>query len=459
MGVSEQGQIFRSRGPVKDARLLVSPNKRYLVDKSGAPFFYLADTAWTLFKRLNHAEVDRYFYNRLSKGFTVIQAYVLRGLQVKNLYGHLPLVNRDPTKLDPDFFENVDYVVNRANELGLVPGLVTTMGEHVRKQEKVGERFKQNEEIFNRTNAFEYGKLLGKRYKDHCVIWLLGGDRAPSDEDVGTWDAMARGLKDGCDGTHLVSFHSSGGFSSSTWFHNHSWLDFNTIQSRHRSDDPNYELVLQDRARTPVKPTLDMESRYENHPDGNNPAVRMDAHQAREAAYWAVLSGAAGHGYGCNDIWQLADDTKEESTSDYSFPLIAPTNNWHVAMDLDGAFGIMYMRKLMELRPWYTSAPDDSVIVAGQGSRTDHIPATRADDGSFVLAYLPKGGTLRVHMDRISGTTVKALWYNPLLGVFTRVGEYPHGGVREFRTPSQGEQYDWVLVLEDAQRGYPTELT
>jgi hypothetical protein len=458
MKSSDKGQVFGKRASVKGTRLSVSPNKRHLVDQSGNPFFYLADTAWTLFKRLDHDDVDRYFNNRVSKGFTVIQAYVLRGLSVKNLYGDVPLVGNDPTKLDPGFFGNIDYIVNRANELGLVPGLVTTLGEHVRKKEKTGERFKQNEEIFNSANAFEYGRLLGERYKKHCVIWLLGGDRQPSNEDVVVWDAMGRGLKAGCDGVHLVSYHSGGGSSSSVWFHNHAWLDFNTIQSLHCSADPNYKLVEKDYALTPVKPTLDMEARYESHPDRNNMSVRMDAHQAREAAYWALLSGAAGHGYGCNDIWQMADDTKIESTLDYSFPLLPPTTNWYVAMDLDGAFGIKFIRKLLELRPWHTMIPDQSVIDAGQGDGENHIQAARAEDGSFLLAYSPMGSSISIHMDRVRGKTVKAQWYNPRLGVFTLIGEYANTGVRVFGTPFQGATHDWVLVLEDSGKRYSNEL-
>jgi hypothetical protein len=36
--------------PVKEMKLKVSPNKRYLVNQDGKPFFYLGDTAWTLLK-------------------------------------------------------------------------------------------------------------------------------------------------------------------------------------------------------------------------------------------------------------------------------------------------------------------------------------------------------------------------------------------------------------------------
>jgi hypothetical protein len=449
--------IFRTSQSVRDWRLSVSPNKRYLVNQAGQPFFYLADTAWTLFKRLSHEDVDIYFRNRVAKGFTVIQAYVLRGLEVPNLYGHLPLVDRDPARLDPGFFGNIDYVVNRANELGLVPALVTTMGEHVRKGKRIGERYQKDEQIFTRENAFAYGRILGRRYRQNCVIWLLGGDRMPT-EDMETWDAMGRGLKDGSEGVHLVSYHSCGGTSSSTWFHNHDWLDFNTIQSRHRSADPNYELVTQDYGLSPVKPTLDMESRFENHPDGADRTRRMDAHQAREAAWWAVLAGAAGHGYGCNDIWQMHDETKVDSTRDYSFPLIPPTANWRTAMDFDGAFGVGYMRKLVELRPWYRMVPDQSVIASGQGEGEDHVQAARAADGSFILAYLTFGNPVSVRMDRITGGAVKAQWYDPRSGTFIRIGQYPNTGVRGFLAPSRGRNNDWVLVVEDAAKGYRSEL-
>jgi uncharacterized protein DUF4038 len=118
----------RSR-PVNGMKLKVSPNKRTLINQNGEPFFYLGDTAWTLLKRLNREEVDEYLKNRAAKGFTVIQAYVLRGLEVENIYGDLTLIDRDPSKPNEAFFKNVDYIVNRANELGLFTGLVVTYGD------------------------------------------------------------------------------------------------------------------------------------------------------------------------------------------------------------------------------------------------------------------------------------------------------------------------------------------
>ena len=39
-----------------EPRLRVSDNQRYLVHADGTPFFYLGDTAWELFHRLDREE-------------------------------------------------------------------------------------------------------------------------------------------------------------------------------------------------------------------------------------------------------------------------------------------------------------------------------------------------------------------------------------------------------------------
>src|SRR6266487_2794675 len=115
---------------VKGMKLKVSSNGRYFVDQNGKPFFYLGDTAWLLFQRLDRQEVEEYLKDRAGKGFTVIQAYVLRGLDARHpdgassLLGEKPLLDRDPARPNEAFFKNVDHVINRANELGLVLGLV-----------------------------------------------------------------------------------------------------------------------------------------------------------------------------------------------------------------------------------------------------------------------------------------------------------------------------------------------
>ncbi len=49
----------------------------FLVDVSGAPFFWQADTAWELFHRLNHSEVIQYLDDRKAKGYNVIMSVAI----------------------------------------------------------------------------------------------------------------------------------------------------------------------------------------------------------------------------------------------------------------------------------------------------------------------------------------------------------------------------------------------
>jgi hypothetical protein len=426
-------------------KLTVSPNGRHFVRPGGAPFFYLGDTAWLIFQRLNREEVEEYLTDRADKGFTVLQAYVIRGLGERHpdgqisLLGATPFLDRDPGKPNEAFFRNVDHVINRANELGLVMALVVAKSWHVNAHA---------EQVFDTQNGYAFGKFLGERYRDNDVLWYVGGDSRPGD-DGAVWVAMAKGLKDGSGGDHLVSYHGSGGTTSSTWFHNADWLDFNSIQSGHGWAAKTYSYIEHDFNLSPPKPTVDMEPSYENHPTGRE-TPRIDSHQVRKGAYWAMLAGAAGHGYGALDLFRLYKDT------DAPFPREG-FRHWRSAIAYEGSYQLGLMRHLFELRPWHKMVPDQSVIATGQGEGEDHVQAARAEDRSFIIAYLPQGKPVGVDLTQISGSEVKAQWYDPRQGKWLPVGQYPNTGTREFAPPTTGEKEDWVLVLEDLARNYPVQ--
>ena len=66
----------------------------YLAYEDGRSFFYLGDTAWELFHKLTHEEIDFYIGTRARHGYNVIQAVALSefdGLMAPNAYGRLPL--------------------------------------------------------------------------------------------------------------------------------------------------------------------------------------------------------------------------------------------------------------------------------------------------------------------------------------------------------------------------------
>jgi hypothetical protein len=120
-------------------RLRVAANRRFLVQADGTPFFWLGDTAWELFHRLDRGEADRYLECRARQGYTVIQAVAiaeLDGHTVPNAYGHLPLVDLDPARPAlqdgpaNDYWDHVDYIVDKANALGLYIGFLPTWGRY-----------------------------------------------------------------------------------------------------------------------------------------------------------------------------------------------------------------------------------------------------------------------------------------------------------------------------------------
>src|SRR5437660_12534445 len=63
-GAASAQPLFPRRPSVKGLKLKASPNGRYFVDQDGKPFFYLGDTCWLLFQRLNRKEVDEYLKDR-----------------------------------------------------------------------------------------------------------------------------------------------------------------------------------------------------------------------------------------------------------------------------------------------------------------------------------------------------------------------------------------------------------
>src|SRR5688572_1841769 len=176
-------------------RLKVSENKRFLVTEKGDPFFYLGDTAWELFHRLNRADTETYLDDRAAKGFNVIQAVVLAefdGLTEPNADGALPLENNDPTKPVEKYFQHVDWAVDQMAKRGMYCAMLPTWGD------KVNKKWGKGPEIFTPENARVFGEFLGKRYKDKPIIWMLGGDR-PIEKPVHTeiWRAMAAGIEAG----------------------------------------------------------------------------------------------------------------------------------------------------------------------------------------------------------------------------------------------------------------------
>ncbi len=442
--------------------LKVSDTGRHLTYEDGRPFFYLADTAWELFHRLDRKEADLYLRDRARKGFTVIQAVVLAeldGLNTANAYGFLPLIDQDPTRPDigpgprDDYWDHVDYVVNRAAEMDLFIGMLPTWGDKWVRRWGVGP------EIFTPRNAEAFGEWLGHRYAEKPIIWILGGDRSPDNETHREIiRAMATGLAKGDGGDHLMTFHPQGGQNSAQWFHDEDWLDFNMIQSgHHRPGKPNYQFMLENRERRPAKPTLDGEPCYEDHPvkgdtwqRRSEPGVLLDwfdEWDVRRAAYMSVLSGACGHTYGDHNIWQMWIPGRE--------PLSVARTPWYQALHDPGSRQMSFVRALFEARPFYRLVPDQELVASENPEGQGHVRAALDSQGAFAVFYIPTGKMVEVRLGRMTASTFRCFWFNPRQNSAQLIGNFVKTEVRRFEPPTSGRNNDWVLVIDDAEQSLP----
>jgi hypothetical protein len=233
--------------------LKVSPNGRYFITADGKPFFWLGDTGWLLFSKLKREEVIKFLDDRKGKGFNVIQVMVLHTLKVVNAYGDTALKsgnvaapvttpgNNADDAAQYDYWDHVDFVIKAAAERGIYIAMVPVWGSEVKA-----------------------GKVS---------VAQNGGDIRGT-EGMAVWQALGKTIHEKDPG-HLLTFHPRGRTTSSIWFHNEPWLQFNMFQSGHRRynqdtskgdlhfGEDNWKYVDLDYRKKPVKPTFDGEPSYE----------------------------------------------------------------------------------------------------------------------------------------------------------------------------------------------------
>lgn len=440
--------------------LSVAPSKRYLQTPEGKPFIWIGDTAWELFHKLNRAEADEYLTARAEQGFTVIYTVILAehdGLQSPNAYDEVPLDEQNPAKPNPRYFEHVDYIINKAQSLGLYLAVLPTWGNNVQNT-----RDGKRPYIFSKKNAYHYGHFLGDRYKDKPVVWILGGDRnVDNSEAKFIWDKLAEGIRRGNGEKQLMSYHPAGESSSAYWFHKSPWLAFNMYQTGHaRRSMPGFQYAEAHRLLDPPKPFLDAEPAYEDIPvkfweylskkpadpvldtsgvikDRNYFAAGFFTDKdVRNQTYWSLLSGTMGISYGNNAVWQFLGTGKG-----YMVPGL---HTWREALTRPGAEQIKHLRYFMEKWDFSTMIPDQSLIYGVNRPGVSHIRAATNTDKSFIYVYTPVNQAIVLNLPL--HTVYIVTWFDPESGKIHHEGERAVNGQVTFSPPAIAK--DCLLILE-----------
>jgi Protein of unknown function (DUF4038)/Putative collagen-binding domain of a collagenase len=442
----------------------VSDNGRYFVTvdpttNDSKPFFFLGDTCWCIFNHPTSEDVDTYLDDRAAKGFTVIQGCVAPWdfRNRRNQDGELPFSGVDPTQINDAYFKNVDRIIEKCAQRGLHMAILPFWTKNTRSgpfSEPAG--------------MARYCEYLAERYANKNVVFVLGGDTSGEDIQPVT-DAEAAGLLKGAKAAGVekitITYHPTGRQSSSFWFHDRPWLDFNSIQSGHFINTSNFRLVAGDYAKQPIKPTFDMEPGYENitnnliRGDAAATAPRIQAVDVRRSAYLAVFAGAAGHTYGNGEVYEFYHPRTNAAANGRA--------GWHANMDWKDALNlpasgqIQYLRYLVESRPYFSRIPDQSLIAGDVSSRAvERVAATCSADGSYAFIYLPASRkTVAINTGKLSGDTLSSWWYDPRSGRSVPINRAAKTESRTFNTPNDealaAGSDDWVLVIDDAAKRFP----
>lgn len=422
--------------------LRVSDNKRYLRN-GGTPFFWMGDTAWLLMQQCSREEAFLYLKNRKEKGFNVIQVTLVHSLPGAKK-SSLAQVKKDATT--KEYWDHCVEIVETAQELGLYMALLPTWGSIVKSG------------MFREEDADRYAEFLNARFSGFPnIIWILGGDIRGS-VNIPLYDKFANKLKELMT-DKLISFHPFGRTSSSLWFHDREWLDFNMFQSGHRRYDQaelnqwddgteefygedNWKYVVRDHSHDIMKPTVDGEPSYEQIPQGlhdpNEPY--WQAQDVRRYAYWSVFQGAMGHTYGDNAIMQFYNGKSGEGN-------YGVKEKWDIAIHHEGSAHMKHLADLIKSVDYENGRPADELLLSGQKEKYDRVAVFAGKD--YLLAYDYTGSCFEINISGLECKKKYAYWHDPVSGVSSFLGDVTHLQSLEAEPPKKySGQNDWTLVIK-----------
>lgn len=414
-------QIGLFSGPIK-----LSANKRYLT-RDNQPLKIIGDTGWFIFGNLGKSHFKTYLNTRKSQGFTTIWLCATAHLPPsQNLDGQKPFTDSNGTdirKRNLTYWNDLKSMIDYGESIGLMFCMTPSWFGFD------GACWYPHFKARSTSELKDYGVFLGNLFKS-CdnLMYFMGGDcdptRSASNDTTRIVEAIESGISS-VDTNKVISFHMSDNkHSSSTVYHNKTWLDFNQIQDRGPKNLQTVTYVKTDYQKTPTKPTIYQEPPYETWSGASST-------QRRRAIWWGWTSGGFGIVWGHHRIFDAS---------------VSNINN-----DLNSPEAIVigrYMGDYMQDQQWHTLMPSfDTSIVSGGGGITssNYIGKLNSGDGHRVVAYTPSQQGVTVNMSWFSSPAT-AKWFNTNSGAYSNISGSPfsNSGSKTFTPPGSGQ---WALSL------------
>jgi hypothetical protein len=396
-----------------------------LITRSGQPFLITGDSPWSLIVGPNKDGIDKYLENRKQKGVNSLIMNLIEHYYngPADASGNLPfLTEGDFSTPNPEYFDNADYVIQKAAELGMEVFLFPAYlgyddgGSH-------------EEGWYTEVNAngpskmYQYGKYLGQRYKYYeNIIWVMGGDCAPGNA-IDEIREMVRGIEEMA-GAQIFTVHNGRFQSGLTAYSGEKWIDLN---STYTSESTSALYLKSDFQRN--YPFYFIEGTYEN--------LGATSAQLRGQMYLPVLMGANGSFFG-------------------NYPLFNFNPGWDNSnvLESQGSKDLQRSGEFFKSRVWNKLVPDlnHTLCTSGYGNldNSSYGAAALTEDGSSAIIYVPDYRELIVNLTLISGAQTHGWWYQPSTGNVHDLNLISDSPSQSFIPPDSG---DWLLVLDDASRG------
>jgi len=433
--------VFQHHGALR-----VSANRRTFEHEDGTPFFWLGDTWWMgLCRRLSWPEdFQRLTADRTAKGFNVVQI-------VAGLYPDMPPMDQrganeagfpwtpEFTRINPAYFDMADLRIESLAQAGIAPCIVGCWGYFL--------------PVMGLEKMKRHWRYLVARWSALPVIWCLAGEGTmpyylskTKEQDAQTqkhgWTEMARYVRSLDGYRHPITIHPSASAKQSV--DDPSVLDFDMLQTGHsdRRSIPNtVAKVRESFAGEPRMPVLVGEVCYEG-------IMAASREEVQRFMFWAsILSGAAGHTYGANGIWQV--NTMEHPFGPSPHGRSWGDTPWETAYRLPGSAQLGLAKQLLGRYEWWKMEPHPEWVEPAWSAQNLYKPFAAGIPGVLRIIYIPDGSSPSIR-GLEPGIPYRAFYWNPVNGQQTPAAAAAPDAQGNWTAPVSPIFQDWILVLEKA---------
>ena len=421
----------------------VGQDKRHFEHADGTPFFWLGDTWWMgLCQRLRWPDdFQALAADRLQKGFSVVQI-------VAGLYPDMPAYDPrganeagfpwepDYARINPAYFDMADVRIQYLADRGIMPCIVGCWGYFL--------------PLMGIKKMKQHWRYLVARWGAYPVFWCLAGEGTmpfylskTKEQDAAAqkrgWSELAAYVRSIDPLRHPITIHPSK--SARTSVDDPSVLDFDMLQTGHndRESAPGtIQGVTGSLAASPKMPVLVGEVCYE----GIQQASRQEV---QRYMFWGcILSGAGGHTYGANGIWQVNTRDKPYGLSPHGHSWGGPS--WDIAAQLPGSDQLGLAKKLLLRYSWWKLVARPEMVEPHWTNGNywqafaGHIP------GEAVIAFCPVGRKA-VAFKSLEAGAYRGFFFNLSDGTEQAFGDVRPDANGNYQAPEFPIFRDWVIVL------------